>query len=168
MFTLALAIVLGWAGVAKVVSPAEWRGTVGKYALPGRLAPVAAVVVPTAELLTAILLLASFRTPALQVAASLCAAALLALFSLAILRLRTRVGNRLPCGCFGRRTERDYRVVVLRNVVLLMMSVYLYADAARISPAPDAHVTLPLLLVIAGVALAGWVVASATSALRKR
>ena len=109
---LSLAALFAWAAAAKALWVAGWRAAVGGFGLGRHAEPIALVGVPVVELGIAIVILwASARAGA---ALSL---ALLTAFSAAVLRARSMRGDRLPCGCFGRATERDYRAMLARNAI---------------------------------------------------
>lgn len=110
---LALAIAFGWAAVSKLANYQRWRGALRGYELPGRLERVALLGTPALEAVAVGLIL----TGPLEVAGALILA-LLASFSIVVLRARVTKGDRLPCGCFGGATERDYRLMLTRNAVL--------------------------------------------------
>jgi hypothetical protein len=89
--------------------------------------------------------------------------ALLAAFSGSVLYAQQRRGDRLPCGCFGRATERDYRLMLARNALLAALggALVLFRDDvwfARDLSAPSAGDLLPILLVLTGLALCLWLV----------
>jgi hypothetical protein len=99
-------------------------------------------------------------SPAPRAGAAL-AVALLAAFSLVVLRGRSRQGEKLPCGCFGRSRERDYRTMLLRNALLgLLAAVVLLSEREGSALAgvslPDGAELFPALLVAIGVLVAAW------------
>ncbi len=153
-----LGLTFAWAAFAKAVRWDRWRQALRAYGLPSALASVAAPGVPALEAASAGLVL-SGRSK-LGAAVTL---ALLASFSMALLYAQQRRGDRLPCGCFGRATERDYRVMLARNALLgaLAASLALSRDdvwfADELS-APSMGDALPALLVFAGLALCLWLV----------
>ena len=110
---LALAIAFGWAALSKLTSFQRWRRALGGYALPSGLERGALLGTPALEALVLGLVLAG----PLGMAGAL-SLALLAGFSIVVLRARATQGDRLPCGCFGGSTERDYRLMLVRNAVL--------------------------------------------------
>ncbi len=110
-------VVFTWAAGAKVLRFRAWREALAAYGFQGGAERIAASGVPAAESAAALALaLASIKVGA---ALSL---VLLAGFSLAVLRARARRGNRLPCGCFGRTKSRDYRLMLGRNAVLVIVA----------------------------------------------
>ncbi|MDQ3783783.1 MAG: hypothetical protein M3360_02725 [Actinomycetota bacterium] len=151
-----LAAMFAWAAAAKAVWPAGWREAVGGFGLGQRAEPLVSVVVPVVELAVALTILwASAR------AGAALALALLAAFSAAVVRARSRQGDLLPCGCFGRATVRDYRTMLARNVVGggLAAVVLLAGDQAGIlaaAGAPSGPELIPAALTCLGTVLVGW------------
>ena len=164
-----LGLTFAWAALAKVVRWSRWLGALRGYGLPSVVATTTAPAVPALEALCAALLL-SGRT---KVGSAL-ALALLASFSGALLYAQQKRGDRLPCGCFGRATERDYRVMLARNAGLTALAAILVLTDDDVSLAgalsvPSAGDAFPILLVIAGLALCLWLVRHAFGAFdRKR
>ncbi|MFN2589009.1 MAG: MauE/DoxX family redox-associated membrane protein [Actinomycetota bacterium] len=164
---LVLALTFGWAALAKVVRYDSWRTALGGYRLPEGLARVAAPGVPLAEAATAAALVAGGDTTRAGAALGV---ALVAAFSLAVLRARRPGDDRLPCGCFGGAGRRDYRLMLVRNaflgavaaVVLLVPRV-----AAFELDAPDASQMVPAALAALGLALLAWVLWAAARGVRR-
>jgi hypothetical protein len=153
-----LAVAFLWAALAKASRPSAWRAALAGYRLPAGLLVPALVGVPVAEILVGVLLVAGGL--ATKAGAAL-GVALLASFSLAVLRARRSGGDRLPCGCFGGSGSRDYRLMLVRNaslgaiagVLLLVPRVARYElDAPRPSDA------VPALLAALGIAAIAWLV----------
>jgi hypothetical protein len=99
------------------------------------------------------------------------AAALLIAFSVAIVVARVRRGRQLACGCFGGVTTRDYRVLLARNALLgIAAGAAWVAGTDRVNlgslSMPRGDELLPAALVIAGLVLSTWAVASAIRLLR--
>ena len=163
-----LVAVFGWAALAKVAGRRAWRSAVEGYGLGRATRTAAHVGVPVAEAaIVVIMLLLSTR------AAGALTVALLASFSLAVLRAREIKGDRLPCGCFGTATDRDYRLMLLRNGGLGVLAAIvllsgpeegLLAEAAM----PDGNEVAPAALALAGVLIAWWTIKQTTSAWRKK
>ena len=127
-----------------------------------------AVLVPVLELGVAALVVAGETKIAMAAVI-----ALLNGFSLAVLQARARTGDRLPCGCFGRTEERDYRLMLTRNSLLgiLAGAVLIGGDADGFvadGGAPTAGDLIPALLVAVGVLLVLWMSRYATSLMRRR
>jgi hypothetical protein len=141
-----LAAVFAWAAGAKVVGFARWRSTVASYRLPA----AAAGAVPLLEAGVPVLVVAGQPMPA-----AMLSLALLCAFSAAILRARRLIGDRLPCGCFGGRARRSYRLLLARNVGLGVVTLAALADRAGPSTGLLAGQAefLPVALVMAGAGL---------------
>jgi hypothetical protein len=79
-------------------------------------------------------------------------------FSFAIVRARARLGDRLPCACFGRERSRDYRLLLLRNAGLAMVAGMVAAGAPVVDVsairAPEGSEWLPATLSLTGAAAA--------------
>jgi hypothetical protein len=153
---LLLASTFAWAALAKFARWSRWREALAGYELPGPLRLVGAPAVPLVEI-GVVLLLVTGATRA-GAAASV---ALLASFSGMLLWARERRGNRLPCGCFGRATERDYRVLLARNASLGLLSAILLAGGRDLMPwegwaVPSGTELLPALLVTTGIVVVAW------------
>jgi hypothetical protein len=162
----ALAAAFALAGLAKVARLREWREAVAAYRLGSPLRALAVPAVPAAELAVPALVLASR-----PVAAAWLAVGLLAAFTAALGRARATLGNRVPCGCFGRRRARPFRVLVARNAALAVLAgvVALTAPPVDLLPAlrgPRGGEAVPAVLVGVGLALAGWMVRRAADLLR--
>jgi Methylamine utilisation protein MauE len=162
-----VALVFGWGAIAKLVRFSQWQHALGSYRLPRLIGRAASMLVPLAELAVAGL----FVTDHALAGAAL-TVALLAVFSLALLSARQIQGNRLPCGCFGRATPHDYRLLVARNgalaclaaVVLIDGRNHLFTDAIR----PNSTTLLPAALVVLGLSMALWMGREIAEAMRKR
>lgn len=159
-----LGATFAWAALAKLASFAAWRHALAAYRLPSN--PVVASAVAAVELGVVALLL--FTDARLGAALSV---ALLAGFSLAILRARAVQGDRLPCGCFGRAKVRDYRRMLLRNSLLgVLAALVLLASPEDESllpfRPPSSTELIPVALALVGVALLLWVVLRTSAALK--
>lgn len=165
---IALGLIFAWAAVAKTVNHRAWRAALGGYDLPGPARTGAAVAVPAVELAVAVAILAG----PVKAGAAL-ALALLAIFSLVVLRAQSHGGDRLPCGCFGRSRVRDYRLILSRNALLAVLAAIALAgpDRSRLVAAaalPDASEVVPAALVVAGIALAAWMAYQVAASLRRK
>ena len=110
---IALAIAFGWAAISKLAGYPRWRRALRGYGLPHGIERIALVGTPALELTAVGFILSG----PLQVAGAL-VFALLASFCVVILKAHATQGDTLPCGCFGGTTERDYRLMLIRNAVL--------------------------------------------------
>jgi hypothetical protein len=157
-----LAGAFAWAAGAKAFRFAAWRRTLTAFVAPP-FAPAVAFVVPLAEAASAGVLLMDPRAGALS------ALALLTVFSAAIVRARNRIGDRLPCGCFGRGRTRDYRTFLGRNAAIGAFAVLIVAKPR--ASFPELGIlrgveVLPALLALAGASLAVVALRQAVSLLR--
>jgi hypothetical protein len=166
---IALALLAGtfaWAALAKLIRFRAWRAALQRYELPSPMVPVAAAGVPVAEGAAAGVIVAGAGKPGAALAL-----ALLAVFSLAVMRAQTVQGGKLPCGCFGRNKVRDYRVMVVRNallgaaaaVVLLSGSTVALFEGVR---APERGESLAAALAVLGIALVSWMTFQAAQMIR--
>lgn len=163
-----LAVAFFWAAIAKASRPPAWRSALVGYRLPARAVGPVLVLVPVVEMLAAVLLVAGGQATKAGAALSV---ALLGVFSLAVLRARSVAGDRLPCGCFGGSGSRDYRLVLVRNVLLgsVAAAILLSPAIARYeleAPAPSQMV--PALLVAVGLALIAWLAVTVSRAGARR
>ena len=161
-----LAATFLWSAAAKALNYSGWRSTLRRYRL-GRFSSVVAAGAPVAETAAAIGLLAG--PPKAGAAAIL---ALLAAFSAAIVRLQRLEGDRLPCGCFGRTKERDFRVMLIRNALLALLASAILLGDREVDPfegvgAPDGSEAVAAMLTIAGVVAAVWIGFAVARALKK-
>lgn len=150
----ALALVFAWSAAAKLVRMGVWRAALEGYRLP--ITGALAVAVPVVEAAVPALVLAG----ASRAAAALALAALVG-FSAAILRARALRGDRLPCGCFGKSDERDFRSMLARNASLGLLAGAVIAKGRDLEPleglgAPGADDVVPVVLVIAGLSVLVW------------
>lgn len=151
--SLGLAVTFTWAALAKITAWSRWRATVSDYGFVGFMGGLAVVSVPLAEAFVPVLLLAGAVRPA-----GILAAVLVCGFSLAILRAHNRLGERLPCGCFGGDKQRDFRVLLARNAILGAAGGLVASGDTSIFgglPAPAADTFLPVVLTLVGIALIG-------------
>jgi hypothetical protein len=163
-----LALLFTWAAVAKVIRLRAWRSALEGYALPRPVRYLGVAGVPVLEGAIVGLVLIDELPPA----GALCIV-VVSVFSLAILRRRSIEGNRLPCGCFGRATTRDYRVMLARNLLIALMAAVVLMGGAGVSVfdgfrGPGPRDLLPAVLVLAGVTLITWMVAQISNSLRRR
>jgi hypothetical protein len=109
----ALALVFGWAAMSKWARFPAWRATLRGYGLSRPLEGLALGAVPVAESAVSVLALSGQTRQSAALAAML-----LIVFSAAVVRARVSHGRKLACGCFGRRSTTDYRMLLFRNAVL--------------------------------------------------
>lgn len=151
-----LGATFAWAALAKAARWSRWRDALRAYDLPRAMAAPAAPGVPLLEAGAAALLFAG----ATQAGAAV-TVVLISGFSAALLHAHARQGDRLPCGCFGRATERDYRVMLSRNAFLGALAAVLLLASRDVSvvralSAPSGDDILPAGLVVAGIGLCVW------------
>jgi hypothetical protein len=163
-----LAGVFGWAAVAKALRSRTWLQALDRYGLSPALRNLAALGVPMAEAGVAGLLVAGRL---LVGAAS--ALALVAAFSLLLARLGTQGRSRVPCGCFGRVTDRSLRLLLARNAILAALAAAVLAVKPQGWPswqtrAPIVSEALPAALVLLGLVLCAWTALRTLTALRGR
>jgi hypothetical protein len=146
-----LAAVFGWAAVAKLLAREAWTEALRVYGL-GVLERPAAVGVPLLEAAVAVLVVVGLPRPGAALAIGLLIA-----FSAAILRARGRVGDRLPCGCFGRKGRLDVRLALFRNAALIALSALVVAapGAGHDLRWPASSELLPAAMIGAAAILAG-------------
>jgi uncharacterized membrane protein YphA (DoxX/SURF4 family) len=152
----ALGVVFAWAGALKVARPRRWRESLFRYGLPRPVRVAALLGVPWIEIGVAAGLALGRVVEGAAAAAVLAAA-----FAVAILRARSLQGSdKLDCGCFGGRTARDYRVLLLRNGVIGVAALLVLAgatnDLANRSASASALLVAFLVLFVAAGCWAGW------------
>ena len=151
-----LAATLLWAVVAKVTHLRVWSQSLSGYGFEGPMKRVVAVAVPVAEAVVATMLLVGPIRVGLAATLFLVSA-----FSFGILQARSRSGDRVPCGCFGKTEERDYRWLLVRNLVLAVLAGAALIGGAEeaiveLTELPSATEVLPAVLVTAGAVLLAW------------
>lgn len=121
---LVLAAVFAVAGWTKLSDPDATREAVRAFGVPRALARPAAVVLPVAELATAVLLV--FRGSAVM--GAIAAAVLLGLFIIGISVNMAR-GNRVDCNCFGQLHSAPIGVATLvRNLALGALAAFIIVE----------------------------------------
>ena len=163
-----LALVFAWASGTKLVRWPAWRSSLAGYGLTPAPASAAAVLVPLLEATVAVLVVAGATRIAMAGILTL-----LSGFSFAILRARVHSGDRLPCGCFGRTEERDYRLMLGRNAGLAALAgaVLVFGEDGDLvsgAGAPRIEDVLPGLLVVVGALLVVWMARHASSLFHRR
>jgi hypothetical protein len=154
----ALALAFGWAAATKLARPRRWRVALHEHGLPDGLERAAASIVPVAEAgVPALVVLGRPR------AGAFVAVVLLAAFSVELLRVRTRLSGRVPCGCFGERRMIRVSTALARNAICAAVAALVVA-AGRDAPIvgwpgpPRAGEVLPMLLATMGLAVAALTV----------
>jgi Methylamine utilisation protein MauE len=161
-----LGAVFAWGALAKLVQFRRWQEALGAYRLPSAISMPASAGVPVAELAVVGLLVSGHA-----LAASALCLMLLATFSLALLSARQKGSNRLPCGCFGRATLHDYRLLVARNAGLALLAALVLINGHErllgdpIGPASAG--LLPVALVAVGGIVLFWVVRELAVVMRR-
>src|SRR6266508_4292406 len=164
----ALGAAFSWSVGAKIARPASWRRVLGAHGLPRWVQRASLIGVPVAEVATVgLVVMGMHRT------AGFVALVILAAFSAAILPARRRFGDVVTCGCFGTSVARDYRILLLRNALLVggaAIAAFGGVDAPRISVPglPSAGDALPAALAVTGIAVAAWMLASSLRSFRVR
>lgn len=161
-----VALVLGWAAGAKLVRFNQWRQALSGYGLPPAVASVASVAVPVAELSVVGLMVAGRA-----LAGAALTLGLLSVFSLSFPRLRLEPGNRVPCGCFGKATSLDVRLLIARNGALAALAgiILIGGRDHLVTGSISAWATvLPSVLIIIGLSLALWLAREITEVSRRQ
>ena len=160
---LLLALTFLWSGAVKVGRAARWLEALGVYRVPRRFEPLVFVAVPVAEVAVAGLIVIGATKPA-----GALSVALLCVFCVALLRARRLEGDRLPCGCFGGTKEHDYRLLLARNLMLLVPAIVLMVSGnTSIRTVPDSIDPIPAALIVLGIGVIGWTAFEVTRALRR-
>ena len=159
-------VTFAWAAVAKVVDLDSWLEVVAGHEIPVPSSLIAFAIPPLEMLVVGLI-----ASNSLRVGGAL-ACALLAAFSMAIVRRSARQGKRLPCGCFGKDRTRDYRVMLLRNLVLgaAAATLMLGGEGVRVWDglrAPSTGELLAASLVLGGIALGAWTYVNVRRSLRR-
>lgn len=131
---MALVVVFGLSAAGKLTDTAATRKAVGEFGIPIRIVPAVAIGLPVLEAVVALGLLWRWTAAA----AALLAAALLVVFSVAVVRL-LRQGRHPACSCFGAASTAPIGVpTLLRNGVLLVLSLLAVVGAGRYPRVPEA------------------------------
>lgn len=144
----ALAVVLAISGVAKLVDRAGTADAIVDFGVPERLR-WAAPLLPTSELVTAVLLV----IPATARVGAFSALALLAAFSIAI-AVNLAKGRQPDCNCFGQLGAGPIgRRTLVRNGLLMLLAVAATYDAATTPRDLLERTSAPVALALAGAAV---------------
>jgi uncharacterized membrane protein YphA (DoxX/SURF4 family) len=131
---LVLASVFISAALPKLKDPVAFAAAIDAYrTISGSWAMAAATVLPWLELIIAVGLL----TPWLRRASAWIMALLLGLFIALHLSAWAR-GLNIDCGCFGESgSSPDYHWLILRNLALLLATIFILRIAQRNKNAPE-------------------------------
>jgi uncharacterized membrane protein YphA (DoxX/SURF4 family) len=131
---LVLASVFISAALPKLKDPVAFAAAIDAYrTISGSWAMAAATVLPWLELIIAVGLL----TPWLRRASAWIMALLLGLFIALHLSAWAR-GLNIDCGCFGESgSSPDYHWLILRNLALLLATIFILRIAQRNNNAPE-------------------------------
>ncbi|MFO0761665.1 MAG: MauE/DoxX family redox-associated membrane protein [Byssovorax sp.] len=130
---LGLGALFVYAGAMKLGTPADFATEIANYHLGNELAPLMAVTMPTVEIVLGLGLIAGTRPWAR--AAALGAAALLAVFTVAVTTVVAR-GINVDCGCFGGNSGPVTMVTVLRDVVLFLCAAAIFRLSTKSGAGP--------------------------------
>jgi hypothetical protein len=162
--SIALGATFVWAALAKLVGWRRWADTLVRYRLGRGLQALASVAVPSAEAAASALLVGGAPRAGAAVAIALVAA-----FSLAVVRTRAFGEEDAPCGCFGGAEVSDLRRVLARNAALAAAAAFvLLAGGDGTSAAPAVPAVVPVVLVTVGVVVMIWLVWQTSASLRRR
>jgi methylamine utilization protein MauE len=155
--TTVLAAVFTWAAASKIWTPTRWRRALATYGMPPTVERVAAWWVPLSETLVPVLVVAG-----LPRMAAVWAATLLTAFSITLVGARERMGNGVPCGCWGGRGSVPFRSALMRNAALLALAVFVVVmgtdvPAHWLPGTPGLSDALPLTLTLVALVASGLV-----------
>ena len=154
--TAGLASAFAWAAASKLLRVRAWRATLSAHAVPQGLERAATSLVPAAEMLVPVLIVAGRTRPA-----AAWAIALILVFTAESVRARRRAGRAVPCGCFGGLDPVPLSTVLARNAALAIVAIVV-ALRRPTEPLitwpgwPGPGEVVPAALVIIGLAVAGW------------
>ena len=116
------------AGIAKVLDPWSFLGSLGGYGVPGWMRTPVALVLPAVEVGVGVMLLLRWQV---RLAATV-AAALMAVFLVAV-GYGWAAGTLQECGCFGPMMEREPRDAFLMDLafMLIALGVCVWTPATR-------------------------------------
>ena len=128
---LALAVVFAAAGVAKLADLGGTRTAVGEFGAPKRLVAMLALVLPTAEITVAILVVAASS----RAVGAVGALALLGVFSAAI-SVNLARGRTPDCHCFGQlhSAPAGWKTLVRNGILAILAGITLAAGVAEETP----------------------------------
>ena len=152
-FILGLLFVV--AGIAKVLDPWSFLGSLGGYGVPGWMRTPVALVLPGVEVGVGVMLLLRWRV---RLAATV-AAALMAVFLVAV-GYGWAAGTLDECGCFGPMMEREPRDAFLMDLAFMAIALGVCIWTPSTSPRADWRAAV---FGIASVAALGMSVVGYTS-----
>lgn len=160
-----LTATFAWAAIAKIVRGGAWSQAVAGFGFRGGLARFVVLAVPAAEIAIVGLFVAGVLRPAAALTLALVAG-----FSAAIVRARGMgAGDRVPCGCFGGNREADYRLLLGRNLGLVVLAALVLLGPEALSLRfPENVPLLPTVLVAIGGLLLVWMTVQTATSLRRR
>lgn len=133
---LALTGTFVWAALPKIKDPVAFGAAIhGFQVIDGALVNWTALILPWLELIIAIGLL----IPMIRRTSGACIGLLLAIF-IGLHASAWQRGLDISCGCFGTETEptADYRLLILRNLVLLIATIWILRRDAQAHKLPYA------------------------------
>lgn len=163
-----IAATFAWAGAAKLIAYRSWTVALAGYRLPGKLERVSRVLVPLGELAVVLLIVVGRSR-----AGAALTLALIAGFSVALVRGREIHGDRLPCGCFGGRDERSAIAMMWRNGLLALVAVGVITSSGEPRlfaglRAPDGDEIGAVLLIVVGSVVAAWTAWQVAGSFKRR
>jgi hypothetical protein len=145
----ATVIAFAWSAIAKFAGRRRWLRALAAHRLPPPADELAGWAVPVAEALVPVLAAMGYRR-----ASAAWAFALLAVFSVALVRARRLVGRDIPCGCFGGRGTIDVGRALARNGALAALAGLAFVtgtDVAPSLPSPTGADAIPAAFTAAGL-----------------
>jgi uncharacterized membrane protein YphA (DoxX/SURF4 family) len=122
---IVLGIVFVYASYHKIVRPDQFAESMGNYRiLPYYLVNLFAITLPYVEALFGLFLILQLATPAAALGLNVLMVVFLGALISAVLR-----GIDTGCGCFSATAEAISPVQILRDIIFLIMGVYVYAVA---------------------------------------
>lgn len=156
---LALSFVLVTAALAKALRPGEFVAALRSSALPNRIVMPVAVLVPAIEALLSLAI--ALGDPGALPFAFAAAAVLLAIFTIWMTTVYSRYPN-IRCGCFGAGSGVINTKSIMRNILILTLSLCGIALSTRIehrilSPSLWTAVAITSADVVIALALGLWI-----------
>ncbi len=127
---LFVGVLLLVSGAGKLANRSEFLEIAAAYKLlPKRALPAFSYALPTAEVITGVMVLLGVFTPIPTYVA--CGLFLLFIFAMTVNLLRG--ANDTPCGCFAGRLEKISWFIVLRNVTLCSLALFSIGKAFTVT-----------------------------------